>query len=69
MTEARGLTLGVSLPLLCSRTCIAVLRVALSGFDGRTELVGADLSQDRVRMVRVGLAFEWTDAARGRQFA
>ncbi len=64
-TEAQALTLGANLPLLRSRTRNVALRMALRGFDGRTELIGEELSQDRVRTVSIGLTVDWTDAARG----
>jgi hemolysin activation/secretion protein len=55
----------VSYPLLRSRSRNLYARASLTSFDGQSELLLEPLSDDRIRAVRVGLAFDAADRGNG----
>lgn len=58
-------SLELSYPLLRSRTSNLYLRGTLASFDGRSELIRTDISDDHIRSARIGLNFDLADAWRG----
>ena len=55
----------VSYPLLRSRSRNLYVRTSLTTFDGQSELLLEPLSDDRIRAVRVGVAFDAADRGNG----
>lgn len=64
-TQSLSGVMQVSYPLLRSRSRNLYVRSALTTFDGQSELLLAPLSDDRIRAVRVGLAFDAADRWNG----
>ena len=64
-TESVSAVAQVSYPLLRSRSRNLYARAALTSFDGQSELLLEPLSDDRIRAVRVGLAFDAADRGNG----
>jgi hemolysin activation/secretion protein len=52
-------------PVLRSRAQNLYLRTALTTFDGQSEFASADLSNDKIRALRLGLTYDLADGARG----
>jgi hemolysin activation/secretion protein len=65
--ETRSLSsqLEVRAPLLRTRAQNVYLRAALTSFDGQSEFDSADLSDDAIRAVRLGVSFDLADGANG----
>jgi hemolysin activation/secretion protein len=65
--ESRSIAAQLELraPLLRSRAQNLYLRAALTTFDGQSEFASADLSDDKIRAVRLGLSYDLADGARG----
>jgi hemolysin activation/secretion protein len=64
-TESLSAVAQVSYPLLRSRSRNLYARASLTSFDGQSELLLEPLSDDRIRAVRVGLAFDAADRGNG----
>jgi len=60
-SESSGVDLGLSYPLLRSRSRNLYLRTTLSALNSSATLAGSDLFDDRVRAVRVGGSFDLAD--------
>jgi hemolysin activation/secretion protein len=65
--ESRSLATQMELraPVLRSRAQNLYLSAALTSFDGQSQFASADLSNDRIRALRVGVAYDLADGARG----
>jgi len=64
-TESVSGVAQVSYPLLRSRSRNLYARASLTSFDGQSELLLEPLSDDRIRAVRIGLAFDAADRGNG----
>lgn len=64
-TRSTGLSLSYTHPLLRARSENLQLRATLAGHNGETKLLGFTESRDRLRALRVGLAYDKADAWNG----
>ena len=64
-TKSIASALQLDYPLLRSREQNLYLRSSLTSFDGRSEFVLADVSDDHIRAARLGLSFDRADPWRG----
>lgn len=65
-TRSENLSLGISHPLVRSRDTNLGLRASLSGYNGSSDLAqGIRLSEERLRLFRVGLTADQTDRLGG----
>ena len=64
-TRSISSALQADYPLLRSRARNLYLHGSLTSFDGRSELVLSDISDDHIRAARAGITFDFADAARG----
>ncbi|MBL8323398.1 MAG: ShlB/FhaC/HecB family hemolysin secretion/activation protein [Rubrivivax sp.] len=65
-TDSRNASLAVSHPWLRARAANLTLRAALAGYDGKSEVGGGlQLSEERLRPLRLGLAFDLADGWAG----
>jgi len=64
-TKSVATQLELRAPLRRSRAQNLYLRAALTTFDGQSEFESADLSNDKIRALHLGLSFDLADGARG----
>jgi hemolysin activation/secretion protein len=64
-SESVSAQLGIHAPVWRSRAQNLYLRAALTTFDGQSQFASADLSNDRIRALRVGVSYDLADGARG----
>jgi hemolysin activation/secretion protein len=64
-TKSLAAQLELRAPLLRSRARNLYVHAALTSFDGQSEFASADLSNDRIRALRLGASFDLADGARG----
>ncbi|MEJ0086394.1 MAG: ShlB/FhaC/HecB family hemolysin secretion/activation protein [Pseudomonadota bacterium] len=64
-TKSIASQLEVRAPLARSRARNLYLRAALTTFDGQSEFESADLSNDSIRAIHLGVSFDVADGARG----